>query len=194
MYCRILKVPQVLTTQQASIDYLRYLEKCIVDLKAANNQLSTPLIQPQAPPPHLNTSMLDQNDEGEDDEEDDVEMENTESKTTSPVFASALQREPRSYASPQSITPSPALDAQSHYQTSSYASSVSTLPSPAFGPQRHHHQGSHSHCSLSASTSPTIIPNKEQDQEATAALLMLNKDRRNPKSSRGMSVKDLLSS
>ena len=195
MYYCVLEVPRVLTTQQASIDYLRYLEKCIVDLKAANNQLSTPLVQPQAPPPRLNTSMLDQNDEGEDEEEDDdLEMENTESKTTSPVFASVLQKEPRSYASPQSVTPSPALDAQSHYQTSSYASSVSTLPSPAFGPQRHHHQGSHSHFSLSASTSPTIIPNKEQDQEATAALLMLNKDRRNPKGARGMSVKDLLSS
>ena len=46
--------------------------------------------------------MLDQNDEGEDEEEDDdVEMENTGSKTASPVFASALQSEPRSYASPQ---------------------------------------------------------------------------------------------
>ena len=190
------KLSFILTVWQASIDYLRYLEKCIVDLKAANNQLSTPLVQPQAPLPRLDTSMLDQDEEGEEEEEEDedIEMENTESKTTSPVFTSALQKEPRSYASPQSITPSPALDAQSHYQTSSYASSVSTLPSPAFGPQRHHHQVSQSRFSLSASTSPTIIPNKEQDQEATAALLMLNKDRRNPKGARGMSVKDLLSS
>ncbi len=38
------------------------------------------------------------------------------------------------------------------------------------------------------------MPSPEQDQEATAALLMLNKDRRYPKGVRGMSVKDLLSS
>lgn len=136
-------------------------------------------------------SSLDHNDDCEDEEDDnDIEMENTDSMTTSPVFVSAHSSEPLSCTSPQSITPSPALDAMSQYQTSSYASSVSTLPSPAFGPQRHHN-GSFS---LSASTSPTIIPSKEQDQEATAALLMLNKDRRNPKGARGMSVKDLLSS
>lgn len=34
----------------------------------------------------------------------------------------------------------------------------------------------------------------ERDEEATAALLMLNQDRRNPSGGRGMSVKDLLSS
>ena len=181
----------MLTRGQASIDYLRYLEKCIVDLKAANNSLSTPLVQPQAPPPRSHVSQLDPNDEGEDeDDDDDIEMENADPLTTSPVFASAHSSEPLSCTSPQSITPSPALDAMSQYQTSSYASSVSTLPSPAFGPQRHY-QGSFS---LSASTSPTIVPSKEQDQEATAALLMLNKDRRNPKGARGMSVKDLLSS
>lgn len=37
------------------------------------------------------------------------------------------------------------------------------------------------------------MPSPEEDQEATAALLMLNKDRRYPKGGRGMSVKDLLS-
>ena len=148
-------------------------------------------MQPQAPPTRSHTSPLDHNDEGEDeDDDDDIEMDNTDSMATSPVFASAQNSEALSCTSPQSITPSPALDALSQYQTSSYASSVSTLPSPAFGPQRHHH-GSFS---LSASTSPTIVPSKEQDQEAMAALLMLNKDRRNPKGARGMSVKDLLSS
>lgn len=121
----------MLTRGQASIDYLRYLEKCIVDLKAANNSLSTPLVQPQAPPPRSHMSQLDHNDEGEDEEDDDdIEMENTDSMTTSPVFASAHSSEPLSCTSPQSITPSPALDAMSQYQTSSYASSVSTLPSP----------------------------------------------------------------
>lgn len=37
------------------------------------------------------------------------------------------------------------------------------------------------------------MPSEEQDQEATAVLLMLNKDRRHPKGGCGMSVRDLLS-
>ena len=142
--------------------------------------------------PQSHTYPPDRNNEGlDEDYDDDVEMKDIESTAASPLFASAQSSEPLSYSSSQSITPSPALDALSHYHTSSYSSSISTLPSPAFGPQKHHHQGSFS---LSASTSPSIVPNKEQDQEATAALLMLNKDRRNPKGARGMSVKDLLSS
>lgn len=111
----------------------------------------------------------------------------------SPSFPTARSQDD-SYRSPESITPSPASENQSQYQASSYASSASTLPSPAFGPQRHYSHGSQSYFSLSTSTSPTIMPSPEQDQEATAALLMLNKDRRNPKGGRGLSVKDLLSS
>jgi len=141
--------------------------------------------------------MQDPDDEDEDEEEEedeeDVAMGNTEPNGTSPAYPTALH-EARAYTSPHSVTPSPALGAKSHYQNSSYASSISMLPSPAFGPQQHNHRGSQSYFSLSASTSPTIMPSKEQDQEATAALLMLNKDRRNPKGARGMSVKDLLSS
>ncbi len=139
--------------------------------------------------------MLDDDDvDGDEEDDEDVAMGITAvSSATSATFP-AVQSQATSYRSPQSITPSPALDAQSQYQTSSYASSVSTLPSPAFGPQRHNHHGSQSKFSLSASTSPTIIPSPEEDREATAALLMLNKDRRYPKGGRGMSVKDLLSS
>lgn len=139
--------------------------------------------------------MLDDDDVDEEEDEDkDVVMGNTASHAVTSRAFPAAQSQADSYRSPQSVTPSPALDAQSHYQTSSYASSVSTLPSPAFGPQSHNYQISQTHFSLSASTSPTIMPSKEQDQEATTALLMLNKDRRNPKVGRGMSVKDLLSS
>lgn len=46
----------------------------------------------------------------------------------------------------------------------------------------------------SASMSPILLPStKDMDHEATSALLMLNKDRRNPTTGRGMSVRDLLS-
>jgi hypothetical protein len=45
-------------------------------------------------------------------------------------------------------------------------------------------------------TSPALAPQRDLDQEATAALLMLNTDRRASKqgtAARGMSVRDLLS-
>ncbi|KAK4690936.1 hypothetical protein P7C71_g5960, partial [Lecanoromycetidae sp. Uapishka_2] len=178
---------------QASIDYLRYLETCITDLKAANNSLSTPLIQPQAPPPRMRG--LDEEEDDDIEDEDNVTMGNTQHNDAS-CFNLGDQDEAHSYTSPHSVTPSPALGPESHYQTSSYASSVSTQPFSVSGAKQHHHhhQGSQSLFPLSASTSPTINPNEEQDQEATAALLMLNKDRRNPKGVRGMSVIDLLSS
>jgi hypothetical protein len=41
-------------------------------------------------------------------------------------------------------------------------------------------------------TSPALNPQSELDQEAMAALLMLNNDRRDSKG-RGLSVRDLLS-
>ncbi|CAF9934128.1 hypothetical protein IMSHALPRED_009601 [Imshaugia aleurites] len=178
---------------QASIDYLRYLEKCITDLKAANNSLSTPLVQPQAPPPRSDAVTPRENDEDDefDEDDEDVTMGDAGSNDTSSTIM-AIARKAYAYTSPQSITASPAIEAQSNHHRSSYASSVSTLPSPNFGPQQGF-GGSRSQFSLSASTSPTIMPSREQDQEATAALLMLNKDRRNPKGGRAMSVRDLLS-
>lgn len=178
---------------QASIDYLRYLEKCIADLKAANNSLSTPLTQPQAPPPRFDAVTPKENDEDDDEDQDDedVTMGDSGSNCISPSIM-AIASKAYAYTSPQSISASPAIEAQSNHHHSSYASSVSTLPSPAFEPQ-HGHRGPQSQFSLSASTSPTIMPSREQDQEATAALLMLNKDRRYPKGGRAMSVRDLLS-
>ena len=99
----------------------------------------------------------------------------------------------------------------SHHASNSHASQHQ---------QHNQHIAAYLPFSLSASTSPTIMPNnnannKEQDHEATAALLMLNQDRRSTKGGsggsgsshasmntttneraggRGMSVKDLLSS
>lgn len=151
-------------------------------------------MQPQAPPPRFEADTSQQNHEAEDEDEDDedVTMGDSGSSGMSPSTM-AIASEAYAYTSPQSITASPVLEDQTQYQHSSYASSVSTLPSPASGPQNPGHRGSQSQISLSASTSPTIMPSREQDQEATAALLMLNKDRRNPKGGRAMSVRDLLS-
>lgn len=160
-------------------------------------------MQPEAPGPRFGPAVAEASerlDEEEDDEDEDISMEDMASSNTTPALL-AKQTQALAYTSPQSIAASPSLDALHRYNSSSYASSLSTLPSPAFGPQHYRPQSHHSQnsCSapLSASTSPTIMPSKEQDSEATAALLMLNQDRRNPKNNskggRGMSVKDLLS-
>ena len=138
------------------------------------------MIQPS--PPGLNPAVSSYQDDAEDEIDEDQEMEDTPPKADNDAF-------PRQ--SPHPLAASPPL--QALHTTSSYASSVNTLPSPAFGPT--YSYSGHSH---STSTSPTILPNSAQDadHEATAALLMLNKDRRDGKTSssgRSMSVKDLLS-
>ena len=143
------------------------------------------MVQPS--PPRLNTAVSSYQDEDEDemdeDQDQDQEMEDTPTKAAHEIIA---------YISPHSLATSPPLSAW--HTSSSNPSSVTTLPSPAFGPM-----ASYSGYSHSASTSPTILPSnaRDADHEATAALLMLNKDRRNgatiSTSGRSMSVKDLLS-
>lgn len=120
-------------------------------------------------------------------------MGNTESTSTTPAF-SATNTPMNPFQYPPSVQTSPALDALSTHPSSSYASPISTLPSPAYGPQQMAYPGARPGYMHSASMSPILLPStKELDHEATSALLMLNKDRRNPSSGRGMSVKDLLS-
>lgn len=192
---------------QASIDYLRYLEQCIANLQAANSSKAIPTVQPHAPP-RIKTSFSpvedekDVDDDDDDEEEDqgqdvdeDQEMENSESTATTPAFTT-MDSQASAYKSPLSTHTSPALNAINHRPSSSYASSaVSNLPSPAYGPQKTPLQGLQFGYSHSTSTSPMLLPDPENpDHEATAALLMLNQDRRNPSSGRGLSVKDLLSS
>ena len=141
------------------------------------------MVQPS--PPRLNQSVSSSYQEEEDDDDDmdeDLEMDDTPTQRAP---------EPRITNSPHSVAISPSLSALP--MSSSYASSVATLPSPSFRPCSSYTSYSHS-----ASTSPTILPSSahDADHEATAALLMLNKDRRdgNPATSgRSMSVKDLLS-
>ncbi|OHE91819.1 helix-loop-helix DNA-binding domain-containing protein [Colletotrichum orchidophilum] len=90
-----------------------------------------------------------------------------------------------------------------HPRHNSYSYSTSTTTSPAFGPQTYV-GGVGGYGSLSALTSPALAPQRDRDldHEATAALLMLNSDRRGTSgggagpargAGRGMSVRDLLS-
>ena len=142
--------------------------------------------------------------EGQYGNEMDVDMAGSEA-ALSPTFTATESR-----SQLPSVSPSPALLAQDakrrHDSYSSistadhrhYSYSASATTSPAFGPQGY----SFAHGPVSASnstlTSPALPPQHDMDQEATAALLMLNTDRRGTNASsygngRGMSVRDLLS-
>ncbi|KAL8854612.1 MAG: hypothetical protein Q9221_000647 [Calogaya cf. arnoldii] len=187
---------------QASIDYLRYLEQCIGELKAANG-VGSASEATQKSPKHFQQFTPPQYQAHEEDEEDDedTDVEMTETPVLPPLWTSHQDHAP-AYTSPQSSTTSSALVAFQHQNAMSQNSSLSGLPSPTVGPQISTNPGLYRQYTSSTSTSPALIPtsSKEADEEATAALMMLNKDRRNTNSSshsssgRGMSVKDLLSS
>jgi len=87
---------------------------------------------------------------------------------------SSVSTDPRRYSFAASATTSPAM-MPGAYDYARLSRPGSALTSPALGPQR----------------------DRDLDHEATAALLMLNADRRgygNSNGGRGMSVRDLLSS
>jgi hypothetical protein len=173
---------------QASIDYVRYLEDCVTSLKAQNNRSGRTPTPEDAhnvmPPPPAAREPYNYEDEDEDMEGSDAE--------TSPTYA------PTAYSHHPSVSPAiPPQDNGRHnsYSSASYSYSTSTNTSPNFGPQSYEYAISNT----SALTSPALAPqrgsDRDLDHEATAALLMLNTDRRNTGSggARGMSVKDLLS-
>ncbi|KAL7786242.1 hypothetical protein V8C37DRAFT_298301 [Trichoderma ceciliae] len=185
---------------QASIEYVRYLEDCVAKLKAQQEQAQQN--RPEASHSPL-PPIREFHPTFHEDPCADVEM--TDSEDASPVFA------------PQRPSLSPALHAQdSRHRQHSYSSastdqrhysySGSTTTSPAFGPQHFasninsNNIAAYTHSSTSASgstlTSPALLPQSDLDQEATAALLMLNSDRRGTANNNGraLSVRDLLSS
>jgi hypothetical protein len=188
-----------LTLPQASIDYLRYLEQCVADLKTANGTLQHSPSQNHAPIPPILDSVL---------------HVSPPAPFQSPPVSQALQRNSTSpIFSPSAGSPC----------YNSYAPTIS-LPSPVVDAnqfQRSRSQVFASSTSSSTTTSPTLLPLSSQhqnqspadsrmdvdmDHEATAALLMLNADRRGARTlsavggdnankvvGKGMSVKDLLS-
>ncbi|KXH28662.1 helix-loop-helix DNA-binding domain-containing protein [Colletotrichum simmondsii] len=223
---------------QASIEYVRYLEDCVSKLKAQRDAsearsptesgLQTPSgggsrAEPWGQIPQFVPRYQE--------DPDDVEM--TDSEAPSPTFPPVQQQQQQQYPQQQQQLPhtrsqqpsvSPALLPQDsrhrhdsyssvstdHPRHNSYSYSTSTTTSPAFGPQTY----GGGYGSLSALTSPALAPQRDRDldHEATAALLMLNSDRRgtvgeasgggvgaggigNPTrgAGRGMSVRDLLS-
>jgi Helix-loop-helix DNA-binding domain len=181
---------------QAGIEYLRYLEQCVAELKISNSR-STPLLRPG--PRDATTHEEEQSDameedtsengsqmDGEEDDhpadEDDDDHEtalssgpDTPRTDTSHYHHSTVSGEMSWSVTTASLPVSPNLSA--------------TAPSPLMSAhgQPHH---------LRPQTADAHDP-RAADIEATAALLMLNGDRRSQSGStgaRGLSVLDLLSS
>ncbi|KAL5049796.1 hypothetical protein BDW71DRAFT_175485 [Aspergillus fruticulosus] len=150
---------------QASIDYVNYLEKCIQDLKAPGDHEHKP-----APTPSLSTGPL---------------------SPTFPEFLGDLQGSTYSASvspevHPESIpSTSPMYSPRSRIPSSSAAAlseiPPSILPSPTLGPIRPNER---TWALPSLTTSPAIQPrfsnasSADMDHEASAALLMLNRDPR----------------
>ncbi|KAL7810558.1 hypothetical protein V8C44DRAFT_358778 [Trichoderma aethiopicum] len=213
---------------QASIEYVRYLEDCVAKLKAQQEQQSNS--RPEASSSHSPLPPIREfHPTFRDEDPVDVEMmtDDSDAAAPSPVFAAQQQQhllqnnhhQQQEQHRRTSVSVSPALHAQdSRHRQHSYSSASTaaadqrhysfsastTTTSPAFGPQlfaynNHAHGGSASGSTL---TSPALLPQTDLDHEATAALLMLNCDRRGTVGrngsannvNRALSVRDLLSS
>ncbi|KAK4132607.1 hypothetical protein BT67DRAFT_82577 [Trichocladium antarcticum] len=190
---------------QASIEYVRYLEDCVTQLKAQCRSEGKPVPEPRTlhsglPSPSLGDAYDPSRNytTAADACMPDVDMTSSSSEpspqSSTPVAGRAQQ---------PSISPAllPGVPRDRHNSCSSvstdyhrYGYTTPATTSPLFGPQTYTNlQYPHSAFG-SALTSPAILPQKDSDQEATAALLMLNQmDRRTSSSAgRGMSVRDLL--
>ncbi|CZR62022.1 uncharacterized protein PAC_11919 [Phialocephala subalpina] len=185
---------------QASIDYVRYLEDCVAKLKAENNRSNaTPTTKQQfsSPPPASRGSYGTTPQRYHSYDEQDVEMGGSEQ--TSPTYSTPVAHSNRPSESP-ALLPQDSRNRQDSYSSVStdhrhYSFGASSTTSPALGPAAYDYARSAASVG-SALTSPALVPQRDMDQEATAALLMLNSDRRGTQGSiigRGMSVKDLLS-
>lgn len=183
---------------QASIDYVRYLEDCVAKLKVQNSrrtptptttQAYTPL-PPTAPKPYNRTENY-----GVYDVDEDEDMEMTGSEAPSPNYVMAPSQSHQPSISPALLAQDPQQHQASYSSNSNdsrhYSYSTSSTTSPAFGPRPSEYAISNS-AGNSTLPSPALLPQGDLDHEATAALLMLNTDRRGTHG-RGMSVKDLLS-
>ncbi|KAJ4272160.1 hypothetical protein NW762_000871 [Fusarium torreyae] len=191
-----------LSILQASIEYIRYLEDCVSKLKAQQEEedgqtesgRQTPTGRDRLP----SIREFHPTFQGDPAGDDDIEME--DSDVTSPAMTAMSDQNARHPSVSPALPPQDARHRAPSYSSVSadhrrYSYSVSAGTSPAFGPQIYgapHYARSDASAPGSALTSPALNPQSELDQEAMAALLMLNNDRRDSKG-RGLSVRDLLS-
>lgn len=127
---------------QASIEYMRYLQQCVDDLKVAHrsSRAATKQTSPQEdprPPPKIDPVTVDEDDDDDDEEDEDEEM----SDAVSPKHTSATaprstnfnfsDTSPAIYPSDRSIystTTSPALPPRDHQN---YAATISPALQPS---------------------------------------------------------------
>ncbi|OBT64563.1 hypothetical protein VE03_06348 [Pseudogymnoascus sp. 23342-1-I1] len=200
---------------QASIEYVRYLEDCIAQLKSQNG-VSTPTIASR----RESTSIAPHSYAASSSGASEASHTDTEMTTAPPAFPPPQQsthhHQHHQTQQPQQIShqqpqpsQSPPLRAEDFQRTYSFSHSSST--SPAFGPQTYA-PGAPAWLGSAASsalTSPALGPMAEEET-ATVALMMLNGDWRmgeqreregrgeggaggEVQRPRGMSVRDLLS-
>ena len=192
---------KILTRKQASIDYVRYLQDCVSKLQTENSRTTSESALDNE------EFMLRPQSHGED-SDSDVEMDGAEEEESPASPPPAAQTTGKIQSQSHLSSLSPAMQPQDASTRHDSYSSVSTDPrrysfttsattSPALGPAAY----DYARISRPGSvlTSPALAPQRDRDfdHEATAALLMLNTDRRgcgNSNGGRGMSVKDLLSS
>ncbi|WEW55775.1 hypothetical protein PRK78_001208 [Emydomyces testavorans] len=213
--------------RQASIEYVNYLEQCIADLKAANNRRDSTPTSPTWTAPKTGISSYSASPDFNPQFESSVSL----SQATSPRASGDVHTRSShsSFEIIPMILPSPALPPSNtpHFSprihrdtlssntstisTASTTSVASSATSPVI-PQNQRQQGGStpSLCSQGNSNTGTIM-DVDMDREATAALLMLNIDRRTSSgvvdmsrpvfsrgtsddgSKKGISVHDLLS-
>ncbi|KAF5674036.1 sterol regulatory element-binding 2 [Fusarium heterosporum] len=191
-----------LSILQASIEYIRYLEDCVSKLKAQqeedNGQTESERQTPTGRDRLPSIREFHPTFQGDPADDDDVEME--DSDVTSPAMTAMQDHHARHPSVSPALGPQDSRHRAQSYSSATtesrrYSYSVSAGTSPAFGPQIYgapHYARSDASAPGSALTSPALNPQSELDQEAMAALLMLNNDRRDSKG-RGLSVRDLLS-
>ncbi|KAK4161976.1 transcriptional regulator form adherence 6 [Cladorrhinum sp. PSN259] len=195
---------------QASIEYVRYLEDCVAKLKAQRGaEINTPAFRPSVPSPSMAEPPIPNNSVSyspiTNDCSPDVDMmTSSPSAGPSPALTPVAGRSQQPSFSPALLPENSrnrhgsCSSVSTDYRPLGYNSNMPTMTSPSFGPHTYAYPLSSAHsASGSALTSPALPPQRDLDQEATAALLMLNQvDRRSSSTSttgRGMSVKDLLS-
>lgn len=190
-----------LSILQASIEYIRYLEDCVSKLKAQQEEDGQTESGRQTPTGRERLPSIREfhpTFQGDPAGDDDIEME--DSDVTSPALNAMSDHNARHPSASPALPPQDSRHRAQSYSSAStdhrrYSYSVSAGTSPAFGPQIYgapHYARSDASAPGSALTSPALNPQSELDQEAMAALLMLNNDRRDSKG-RGLSVRDLLS-
>jgi hypothetical protein len=196
---------------------MRYLEQCLGDFKSAHSHcrpLDPAAYQQHQQAPFQAAPYSDAApaaglaiEEGSDEDEEMSEAPSPNSmRPRGSIAASSTGHSHQPSISP-AILPSshtsPMMTVKHHSSYSYHSTTSSALPSPALEPQTQAGGPNYSSFSL---TSPALGPQEggpgsvkaleQVDHEATAALLMLNTDRRSwsgLKGGRGMSVKDLLS-